>query len=131
MKLSRVRREYEQRLKTMKQAIREEIAKLPDNPKIQRLAKNCFVIRSGDLGNNWTPEYHDWIRQYELASSLLDHADFRCGIKNLIHVIRKGKLRLRKGMTAGRFGSDYIVHFAPEVRKNLRRVYLGVNGNSE
>ena len=53
------------KLATLLVELNEMIANLPDNPRINRIGANCFLIRSSDLGNNWSPEHHDFRRQYQ------------------------------------------------------------------
>lgn len=50
----------------------------PDNPAIQRAGGSLrmFTMRSSDLGNNWTPFFHDWKAQYELVATLLEERKF-------------------------------------------------------
>ena len=52
---------YEQALQCLKEDLITRIRDLPDNPKIHRVKGNprCFVMRSNDLGECWSPEYHD------------------------------------------------------------------------
>ena len=43
----------------------QQILALPDNPVIRRLDDSrCFVVRFRDLGDCWSPFYHDFRAQY-------------------------------------------------------------------
>jgi len=52
--------------------IAARIKSLPDNPRIHRLSDRCFILQFKDLGCNWTPEYHDFKRQYGLLSQCIE-----------------------------------------------------------
>jgi hypothetical protein len=50
-----------------------KIEELPDNPRIRRVPgpASCFVMRSSDLGSNWTPAHHDFNVQYRAVKAAL------------------------------------------------------------
>ena len=56
----------------------DQVRAQPDNPAIQRIGGSvrAFTMRSSDLGNNWTPFFHDWKAQYELVATLLEERKF-------------------------------------------------------
>lgn len=60
--------------------IAQEIQSLEDNPRISRINDKCFVIRSSDLGGNWSPEYHDFKLQYREVAEYISS----CGTDSLI-----------------------------------------------
>ena len=87
--------EIEQHNQTMKgliDKIKNYILTLPDNPKINRLNKNCFVINSKDLGNNWSVGYHNFKKQYEYIVSELEKCKPDDVIDKLCRIIIDGKL---------------------------------------
>lgn len=59
----------------LKTKLENAILSLPDNPKIRRLDDRCFVLSFSDLGNNWTPFFHDFKQQYKKLVAIIDHAE--------------------------------------------------------
>lgn len=62
-------------LKTELTKMFEALSNKHQNSKIKRIKghTNCFIINKSDLGDNWTPEYHDFQVQYELLISKLSN----------------------------------------------------------
>jgi hypothetical protein len=118
MNLKSIRRAHEEAERQFRKKLTDRIQELPDNPRSTRLAKNCFVIPFSAMGNNWSVEYHDWKRQYEIVLEVLDKHDFKTAVRQIVRIIRTGKFRITSDY-------PYTVTFAPEVCRYLRKVYLG------
>ena len=94
-----------------KRKLAKQIRALPANPKTTPLNANgsCFIIMNGDLGSNWSAEYHQFQRQYdELAKLLLG---------------TKGRVlsTVEKALTAGKVRVDsYTLYLHPGVIKNVK-----------
>lgn len=79
--------DVEQRVAALKALIVAELENLPDNPKITRLAHNCFVVSSKDLDyqvdgkarSDWSPAFHDFKLQYRfLVEQMAERTADRC-----------------------------------------------------
>ena len=62
-------------IEAIKQNLCQKIEVLPDNPKITRLNHNCFEIHFSDLGESWSPFYHDFKAQYRMIIEILETKD--------------------------------------------------------
>lgn len=99
------------------------IARLPDNPKIDRLGDKAFTMSAKDLGtDNWTPQYHDYREQYYWIIGWLE-SNWDDGLKKLMLLIEHNEpeclrrtsdrpVRIKHGK------KTYV--FNPEVIRNLR-----------
>lgn len=98
----------------IKDGLKAEIAALPDNPKIKRLSDSpsCYSVKAGDLGNNFSAEYHDFKWQYERIIEIIDKTD----TLNLPTVLA--------GLVMGaRYKKDQrIITFHPEVIRRLTEI---------
>ncbi len=76
----------------IKREIKTKVASLPDNPRIKRLPgiERCFTISNKDLGNNWSPEYHDFREQYRFICDQITRVHFTKIIPFLKRIIEKG-----------------------------------------
>ena len=70
-------------------AIEAKIMSLPDNPRITRLSPQAFTISSKDLGNNWSPEHHDFKRQYRIIVDAIKRANVGRALIVLKEIIDK------------------------------------------
>jgi hypothetical protein len=57
--------DLQRQIDSIKESIAAKVRELPDNPRIQRLGDGCFLIHRADIGQNWTPQHHDFRVQYE------------------------------------------------------------------
>lgn len=80
----------------LRQKVISAIADLPDNPDINRIARNCFVISSSKLQGNWSPEFHDFEKQKELLISLINGMDVLCLVSNLTRILRDERIVIGK-----------------------------------
>lgn len=97
-------------IEQLKQELIKQIQGLPDNPNIKYLAENprCFTIMSSDIGQNWSPEYHDFRTQYEKIVDKIQTSTIENVEKMLMSIVEDGKIRESNGR--------YFT-FHPEVRK--------------
>jgi len=100
----------------IKEELQAAISALPDNPSIKRLGHGAFTISSKDLGNNWTPEFHDFKIQYGILITLIDKTQPDKLANVLTEVINNGKLRDKD--------RNRTVYFHPEVIKLLKELFL-------
>ena len=103
---------YEQALQNLKDDLIAKIRDLPDNPKIHRVKESphCFVMRSKDLGECWSAEYHDFKYQYEVLAEMIEKMDIR-QIKTLIEqIVSKGWVYFEssKGRNKHKFHPDVV-----------------------
>jgi hypothetical protein len=85
------------------------IADLPDNPKINRVTTKCFVMKSSDLGRNWSPEYHDFRIQYKSVIFCIKRS------RNVIAALRQITINKKVQTSHGNF-----ITLHPEVIANLK-----------
>lgn len=82
---------------SIKDSIRTKLRELPDNPRIKRLDERCFIINRSDLGNNWTPQHHDFKAQYERIITEIDKLPI-ANVPGLFkRIIEDGKIREKSG----------------------------------
>lgn len=123
-----------------KESIQGYIKCLPDNPRIRRLSKNAFVIMSRDLGDVWSPEYHDFQWQYRQVLLKLENASSITGFRStLSNIVTSGVIAVLSEKGAGsqlnevgrlrerlprkvvrRTSTPYKQKLHPEVLQNLR-----------
>lgn len=80
----------EKRIAQIRDAIAQRVLELPDNPRIQRLSGNAFVMSSRDLGDNWSVEHHDFKRQYEFIAAEMQRKELPSVLPFLQLIIEKG-----------------------------------------
>jgi len=104
-------------IEIIRQKLNDLIMNLPDNPKIHRLSDkvNCFVLRFKDLGNNWSPFFHDFKLQYKMLVEIIDSTD-------AIHVNQKLEDIIEK---ESYFKDDHTYKFNPAVIEHLTSIYGG------
>lgn len=111
-------KEATKRLAVLIDTLQAMIAELPDNPRINRLSKNCFTIRSKDLGNNWTPEHHDFKWQYNAIIVDLQNRGPMDAMSKLQAIIGSGKVHRPGSPVSPAYGNYVNLH--PDVITNLR-----------
>lgn len=99
-------------LKDLVKSLCAEILALPDNPRIKRINKRCFIISSKDLLNNWSPEHHDFAWQYrEIVGCIINSPSSKC-LKILEKMIRTQTIKTQ----------GYSTRLHPDVIENLKMV---------
>jgi len=109
---------YEQALQNLKDDLIAKIRDLPDNPKIHRVKENphCFVMRFKDLGDCWSPEYHDFKHQYRVLIEMIEKKEIK-QIKTLFEqIISKGWVYFEASVGRNKH------KFHPDVVEMLRRL---------
>ena len=122
MTLSELVREEEARLTRVREAIVAKVLELPDNPRITRLApKNCFSIWFSDLGNNWSPEHHDFKNQYQFIADELGRKDLGEMLAFLRQIVDKGVVynSLKQKRTFHEDVRKYIAQFIGDSHADL------------
>lgn len=94
----------------IKRAIKNKIRNLPDNPRIKRLSKRCFVLNSSDLGNNWTAEHHDFKATYRAINRELAKKSVESILAFLVELVEKGKIYLPAQKYTLRPHKDVLEH---------------------
>ena len=69
------------------------IAILPDNPHVHRMTKQAFVISFSALGQNLSPEYHDFRWQYNAVIAVLQQTESICAMSKLQQIIEEGRVK--------------------------------------
>ena len=103
--------ELQNKLLEIREEIKRQISSLPDNPKIKRLGERCFTISSKDLGDVWSPEYHDFKHQYETIIGQLDKMGTAAGVNFLRRALKKGS-----------FWIGYTYKLNPQVIEHLKSI---------
>lgn len=102
--------DLQNQIEAIKASIKQAISAFPDNPRIKRLDERCFVINSGDLGNNWSVQHHDFRTQYERIMTEIDKLPIANIPTFFKRVVEDGKIR----------ESDcYCFTFHDDVRRHL------------
>jgi len=81
------------KLRHVVNALTRKIEDLPDNPRIKRLTRNCFVVSSRDLGSNWTPTHHDFKAQYRLIVAAIQRASAGRAFAVLRNIVREQQIK--------------------------------------
>ena len=94
--------------------IAAKIKSLPDNPRIRRLSDRCFILQSKDLGCNWTPEYHDFKRQYGLLSQCIERKRPETLLSFLKTTVQESSFKVNNNYTVKLhpMWSDILDHFS-------------------
>jgi len=98
--------------------LKTQILNLPDTPNIKRAGTNphCFTMSFSHLGNNWSAEYHDFKKQYEVLVDVLSKCTPDLVIERLEEIIKAQSVRLANGSTSHTF------KFHPTVISHLMEV---------
>jgi hypothetical protein len=89
------------------------VESLPDNPRIQRSDGRAFVLRKKDLGDNWSPEHHDFRKSYRLICDHLRRAEDPA--RAFEEVVASGKFRIPSGR-----GDTWTLNLHPDVIGHLK-----------
>ena len=97
-------------IKVIKEVLIAKLPKLPDNSCISRINDRCFIMNKSDLGNRWSPEYHDFKFQYGLIIKYIKRSDSNNIITSLKANLDQGFVRIDQ--------VKWVLH--PEVIKNIK-----------
>ncbi|MHA1285793.1 MAG: hypothetical protein ACTSPB_00190 [Candidatus Thorarchaeota archaeon] len=91
-------KDYEGKVAIIKNNLISQVESLPDNPRIKRLDDEglCFSISSKDLGDNWTPEYHDFKQQYKLIVEWINKSSPQRVMDILEEITTTGQIVMKK-----------------------------------
>ncbi len=104
-----------QQMAILENNLRNAISNLPDNPKIIRQSKTCFIIGAKDLSpENWTPEYYDFKIQYKKIVELIGRTP--------VHKIDDVLVKLAKTGVIGHTNYHNRITLNPAVVKSLKRI---------
>jgi thymidylate kinase len=103
-------KELDEKIKKIRQDIKQLILDLPDNPCLKRISKNCFTISSKDLNDNFSAFFHDFKKQYEKIAEIIAKSELENILPHLNFIIENGRTQ-----------KDYT-HFHPDVRANLKKL---------
>jgi len=116
MDIKQTIQEILQQMENFKQQIVDNIENIPDNPKIKRMgeSKNCFIIRSKDLENNWSPEYYDSKYQAQVIIKLIQQKESLNAIQNMLNeIVEKGIYRVSE---------NHRMYFNNQVRDFIKQL---------
>ena len=83
----------------LKEDIIKTIEALPQNDKIKPISESIYLINASDLGDNWSPSYHNFKTQYNAILSVISSKESALSIlKSLKEMIEKGVVRQKKKM---------------------------------
>lgn len=116
--------QHRARIEILNEELIKKIEGLPENPRIERLGKNCYSISSKDLGTvNWTPFYHDFTHQYKFLRAVIENYDMNQIESIFTEILTKGHYRLNKTISTGdsyTFTSKDTYRFHPDVINFLK-----------
>jgi hypothetical protein len=95
-----------------KRNLKRQIEVLPENPRTNKVAINCFTMLASDLGKCWSAEYHNFNSQYKVLIDIIDTSELRVILKALGHIIKDGKVKHKNN----------VVHFHPDVVEHIKGI---------
>ena len=113
-RLKREIKNFDQRYKAIIEKLKKRINELPDNPKINRLDKNCFTIKVSDLQNKWSAEYYDYKHQYKTLCNILEKCKVNTVIRTIEKIIETGQISNINGYQTYYFNPE-VIEFLKEV----------------
>lgn len=64
---------------------------ITDNEKITRISEKCYLIQWSDIGDNWTPWWHDSLRQADYLKEMMQScSDWGIYASRIDQIIEKG-----------------------------------------
>src|SRR5574340_25708 len=102
-------KEISDQLSALVKALIDRIKALPDNPRVKRITKSCFVVSSKDLGDNWSYKYHDFILQYNAVIAAIQKTNPLHAVDKLRSIVTAGEIR-QPGITIVRLHPDVIAN---------------------
>ena len=100
--------------------IEELILNLPDNPDIERLSKNAFILSNSDMtSGSWSPISYDFKAQYRAIMDLMTDVPIGKGLKKIEKALKNQSI-MRNNRT------QRPIHLHPCVISNVQSVLDGV-----
>lgn len=86
--------DLEQQAIMIKTDLLAQIEGWPDNDTIVRISESpsCFIVRSSDLGDNWSPKHHDFKESYKLIIKRLDRCSTGSVRATLEDIVKKRRV---------------------------------------
>lgn len=109
-------------IEDIKQKINIMVQDLPDNPDVNRISKNCFVMQFSKTTNpqtgfsNWLPKFHDWKYQYKMIMREIGRSSNP--YNKLLHIIKKEKVLENVDKKA----NPRYLNLHPCVVENLKKI---------
>lgn len=108
--------------------IERAFSNMPDNPRIKRIDKRCYIIKFSDLtlypGSNWDPEVHD----FKFAANLIIERLSKCDLDSVGVILKQ---IVEKGTVVRNVGANYrsMYHVHPDIREFVNNRFF--NGKLE
>lgn len=117
-KLRQHKENYELGQKALMDSIEDIIRSVGQNPAVEPLSRNCFIIHSGELINSpWSPQFHNWEIQADLLLGLLVKKPFEQWISLMKSWAQRGEGNLPTAITIDKVQLNR--RFIAEVLKHL------------
>ena len=102
-------KEYQLGFIKIKDEIVASVMSIPSNPKLKVLSESprCFSMQLSDLGDNWSPEYHDFRTQARIISQKIMQIE---NVQNLLSFLNSIAANENVKMKEG-----FRMRFHPEV----------------
>ncbi|MBN2569832.1 MAG: hypothetical protein JXB42_10430 [Deltaproteobacteria bacterium] len=86
-------------VKQIKNDLKKRILSMPDNPKISRIGggTTCFVLNSVNLGESWSPFYHDFRKQYQEIAEIVDRLPIEKLAEQLEEIAKRESIKTSGG----------------------------------
>ena len=120
MELHELLMQYTRIASHIRQHIKDEIDKIPENEQVHRLGSNCFLVRFSEMArwNVLIAEFYDFAVQKRRLKEILGTAvSLERQVERLADVAETGKLKI-----AGKAGSGYTMVFHPKVCQALKQI---------
>ena len=120
MELHELLMQYTRIASHIRQHIKDEIDKIPENEQVHRLGSNCFLVRFSGMArwNVLSAEFYDVAVQKRRLKEILGTAvSLERQVERLADVAETGKLKI-----AGKAGSGYTMVFHPKVCQALKQI---------
>ena len=120
MELHELLMQYTRIASHIRQHIKDEIDKIPENEQVHRLGSNCFLVRFSEMArwNVLSAEFYDFAVQKRRLKEILGTAvSLERQVERLADVAETGKLKI-----AGKAGSGYTMVFHPKICQALKQI---------
>ena len=102
-------------MKGLNEVLVQQVRSLPDNTRAKRVASHCLIVSSKDLGGNWSAEFHDFQKQYELLIEMMVRVPADKALQIMRDAAEKGAIK-QDGF--------YTVKLHPDVIAHLKRLLI-------
>jgi len=117
-----------QQMRRLKIYLRRQIRQLPDNPNIERINKNCYILKSSELlkkhifsipqknkaprkikNTRWDVWFHDFKKQYSFIAQYIEATQVEQLESRMTNLIKTGRIENKR--------------FHPDVIANVKKVW--------